>query len=110
MKNFSTHDAGIGAIFVMKTDSNEIKKLPIMNWNAEDSLVPHGMDLDLTQGILYVINHNFKKSDERIELFKVHTDANDVPEKLEHLQSLRSDGFTKRVYGSTNAIVVVAPY
>jgi len=66
-----------------------------MNWNKEDSLVPHGMDLDLEMGVLYVINHNFKKEDERIELFKVHTDAKDVPVKLEHLQSLRSDGFTK---------------
>ena len=84
--------------------------MPITNWNAEDSLVPHGMDLDATTGVLYVINHNFKKEDERIELFKVHTDARDMPVKLELLQSLRSDGFTKQVYGSTNAMVVVAPY
>lgn len=70
---------------MMHTTTNEIKQLPIMNWNEEDSLVPHGMDLDLETRVLYVINHNFKKEDERIELFKVHTDSEDIPVKLEHL-------------------------
>ena len=71
------------------------------------SFQPHGMDIYKEDGLLYVINHSLGKWGEKIEVFKVECDTDDIPKSIRYLYSITNEQLNRNSYGNLNSIAVV---
>lgn len=65
------------------------------------------MDLEPISKNLFVINHDATSLSENVEVFKVLEDEDGIPTSLEYLKSLKSAEFTKKSFGTLNALTVI---
>ena len=54
-----------------------------------------------------MVNHAYAEGGERIEVFDIRVDSNDVPYRLDYKYSITSDFFNDKLMGVINSIVVV---
>lgn len=71
------------------------------------NLHPHGIDINWEDNTLYVINHAYAKGGERIDVFNIVTDADDIPIGLDYQYGITSDWLNKQAMGVLNSITVV---
>jgi len=83
--------------------------LTIENWPEGIAFQPHGIDIHYESKTLYVISHAMGSGGERIEVFKVNTDANDIPSSLTYMHSITSEELNKKAYGVLNSLAVIEP-
>ena len=108
-----------GAIFVFsglkknqtisEVEKLPLKKLPIKDWPEGISFQPHGIFVDREFSMLYAISHALYAGGERIEVFDVRCDENDVPNVLNYKYSITSENLNKEAYGILNSITVIEP-
>ena len=108
-----------GAIFVysgLKAQQNmsevknlPLKKLPIKGWPEGISFQPHGIYVDREFSMLYAISHALFAGGERIEVFDIRCDENDVPNVLNYKYSITSENLNREAYGILNSITVIEP-
>ena len=68
-----------------------LKKLEIENWPKGISFQPHGIYVHKETGTLYAISHALHQGGERIEVFDVVVNSEDIPIKLKYKHSITSD-------------------
>ena len=85
------------------------KKLEIKNWPSEIGFNPHGMDIHYASKSLYVVNHAMKMGGERVEVFNVNTDQNDIPTSLTYSHSIISQEMNEKYNGILNSISIIEP-
>lgn len=92
---------------VEEVDKLELKKLEVKDWPEGVEFNTHGIYIRQEDRTLYAINHAYTHGGERIEVFKIQTDKDDIPNRLDYLYTITSDWQNEKANGLLNSILVV---